>query len=468
MIYASCRVRKFSASIGVGAGADRLVALGPGRWRRLVWFALGLSLFVGAGLGAAQAQDSEQPRSQGAGAEEGSPNEPESAPRRSKPIEGDRVQVVFENRDRVEGIYLGENPREYILRIKRVEIRVDKGRVDRLVVLAPARERYAQMRASINDDDVERLVVLSLWLREHELYEEALTELNAVLAQAPNHAGALRLMRVVEELASLERTREEAGEGQDDSNEAPTIPGGGDRPNGSSGRTPEAPFPLLTPDQINLMKVYEFTLDNPPKVVIPRSTIERLLIDYSNDPLIPSTREGREAFYLKPHAEILDTMFRVRARELYSKVQIVDDPESMRLFRDHVHSSWLINSCATTRCHGGPDAGRLWLTNRRPTSTESVYTNFLILERFRLADDEALIDYENPERSMLIHLGLPGDDAIRAHPVVPGWTPVFRSRESRRFRQAVQWIREMYRPRPSYPIEYEPPGERLRPEPIER
>ena len=38
-----------------------------------------------------------------------------------------------------------------------------------------------------------------------------------------------------------------------------------------------------------------------------------------------------------------------------------------------------------------------------------------------------------------------------------GWRPVFRSTEDRRFQQAVDWIRSMYRPRPDYPIDYQPP-----------
>jgi hypothetical protein len=179
---------------------------------------------------------------------------------------------------------------------------------------------------------------------------------------------------------------------------------------------------------------------------------------------MPRTREGQAALYRASPARILDLMFRVRARNLYSEVKVLDQPRSMRQFRDELHRSWIINSCATTRCHGGNEAGRLRLHNRRPGSDQTLYTNFLILERFRLADDTPLINYEDAGRSPLLHMGLPRDSSRFAHPVVPGadgrgdlWKPAFRSPTDRRFLEATEWIMSMYRPRPDYPIEYTPP-----------
>jgi len=205
------------------------------------------------------------------------------------------------------------------------------------------------------------------------------------------------------------------------------------------------------------MRVFEIDLSDPPRLTVPRSTVERLLIDYATSPLIPETKEGREALLRAPPRKILDLMFRLRARDRYADVEVLDDPASMRAFRDDVHSTWIANSCATTACHGGGSAGALWLTPRRPTSPRSVYTNFFIIDRFRLSDGTPLIDYENPGRSPLLQLGLPRSDSIVPHPDVRGWTPVFRSRDVRRFRQAVEWIESMYRPRPEYELDYEVP-----------
>jgi hypothetical protein len=78
-----------------------------------------------------------------------------------------------------------------------------------------------------------------------------------------------------------------------------------------------------------------------------------------------------------------------------------------------------------------------------------------------MGDGRPLIDYQNPGRSPLLQFGLPREDAITPHPDVVGWTPVFRSRDSRAFQRAVRWIQSMYRPRPDYPIEYTPPGQAM-------
>src|SRR5690606_13117960 len=126
---------------------------------------------------------------------------------------------------------------------------------------------------------------------------------------------------------------------------------------------------------------YEIDTNNPPRLLIDRDTITQLMSEHAGSSLIPSTREGREAMYRKRPAEILDIMFRLQARNLYGKVQVLDHPESFRRFRENVHRGWFMNNCATTRCHGGTEAGRLWLHNRRPNSDETVYTNFLILDR---------------------------------------------------------------------------------------
>jgi hypothetical protein len=120
-----------------------------------------------------------------------------------------------------------------------------------------------------------------------------------------------------------------------------------------------------------------------------------------------------------------------------------------------------MNGCATTRCHGGEEAGRLYLYNKSPASDRSAYTNFFIIEKFRTAQGMALIDYNEPRRSPLLQMGLPRDKATIKHPDVGGAgrrrAPAFTSEDDPRFRQAVAWIRTMYPNRPEYPIEYTPP-----------
>jgi len=64
-------------------------------------------------------------------------------------------------------------------------------------------------------------------------------------------------------------------------------------------------------------------------------------------------------------------------------------------------------------------------------------------------------------------------ERVRPHPEVRGWRPAFRGRRSRSFRQSINWIESMYKPRPAYPIEYTPPALRegsseKKYEPVER
>jgi hypothetical protein len=177
---------------------------------------------------------------------------------------------------------------------------------------------------------------------------------------------------------------------------------------------------------------------------------------------IPATPEGRQVFYRLQPAEILSWMFDLKAREFYPEVTVLENPRSFQMFRDRINRNWLINSCATTRCHGGEEAGRLWLHRRQQASDAAAYTNFLILERFRTSTGQPLINYTEPARSPLLQMGLPRDQAFIKHPEVTGvgrppWNPVFRSQEDDRFTQAVEWIKSMYPRRPEYPIDYKVP-----------
>ncbi len=77
------------------------------------------------------------------------------------------------------------------------------------------------------------------------------------------------------------------------------------------------------------------------------------------------------------------------------------------------------------------------------------------------ADPVPLIDFENPERSALLQMGMVQNKALIPHPEIPrgypgtGFRPIFRNTRERKYQQAVEWIRSMYQPRP--PLEFEYP-----------
>src|SRR5690606_35624675 len=197
---------------------------------------------------------------------------------------------------------------------------------------------------------------------------------------------------------------------------------GGNAPSPQRAKMPDRnDFPRLTEEQIGLIKIYELDLAKKPKLIIERSTIDEILKRYAEHPLVPVTREGKEQFYRKSPVEIMDIMFRIGARDLYGQVKIIGQPESMTEFRDQISARWLTNRCATTRCHGGNEAGRLRLLNRAPNSEATVYSNFVLLDRFDTRLPVPMIDYTNPSDSLLLQMAMPREDVLYPHPEVKGW-----------------------------------------------
>jgi hypothetical protein len=383
------------------------------------------------------------------------------------------AEVFLRDGQRYKGFLVSQGEETIVLKIAGISTSIPTSRVQRVVVLAPVMERYRAMRAAVDDNDADALVRLAEWLRARNRFDLALSELDHVLAIQPGHVEAKRLRILVE---SQKKLADKSGVKKPGPRAAPppsatgvagatgpTAPSG---PIGATGPQPRpGAFPLLSDRDINIIKVYEVDLADPPRLVIDHETIRRLIEGHTGDPLIPTAPEARDAIYHWAPARILDLMFRVQARELYEQVRVLDEPRSMRLFRDNVHRVWLVNACATSRCHGGAEAGRLALCNQRSSSDQSVYTNFLILHRFTLSDGKPLINYDEPALSPLLQMALPRENTARQHPVVTLtdgrgdlWRPFFKSPEDRRFQEAVQWIKSMYRPRPQYPIVYTPPS----------
>jgi hypothetical protein len=397
--------------------------------------------------------------SQPEGGAPGSPPPPAGGPAQPQaqsphPPAQPEVIVYLKDGKRVSGLLVSQTPEAMVLRIAGIDTTIEASRIERHQVLPSVLERYQQIREAIGDD-AEQIVTLADWLRQREQLDLALAEVERALRIEPGRADAKKLHTLITQQIQLRARSRPQDRQKPDSVPRGAQPG--------APKPPDDSVPLLTPDQVNLIKVYEVDLDNPPRLVIKRETIERLIESRPDSSLIPATQEGRDAIYRWPAARVLELMFRLQARDLYPEVEVLDQPRAMQLFRDEVNAAWLINSCATAQCHGGSEAGRFRLANRRPRADATVYTNFLILDRFRLDDGTAMINYDNPDRSPLLHLALPREDSLFPHPPVrrgaasvDSWRRVFRSTDDRMFRATVQWINAMYRPRPNYPIEYRP------------
>jgi hypothetical protein len=370
-----------------------------------------------------------------------------------------------------------DQTRDWItLRIAGVEARVPTENVERVELQPPLLERYERMRSLIDDGDVARLLLVAEWLQNVGMYEEAIVELDHILRVDQFSDKGRQLRELVSRQIEMRERRalrdaENAQAAQDDAapdDIKPMVDPGDDEAEEEIAQGPSVPlghsrdFPLLTPEQVNLMKVYELDLRSPPRLLIERTTIDKLLQRYAGSPLVPSTRVERDRFYRKNPAEILDLMFQLQARDLYGEVRVIDGVDSMEKFRDEIQVTWLLQNCATSACHGGANASGLTFYRRRPGAEQSVYTNFLILDKYRTDDGQPLINWQTPDRSLLFQMGLNRDNAFRPHPEVKGWRPVFRNSSERRFREGIEWIESMYRPRTESVIEYDPPGEAAR------
>ncbi len=376
----------------------------------------------------------------------GLPMVPEVRPPGFEAREGDPVEVYFRGRDPMRATFLRRTDETLTVRIGGVETTWPDRSIERVVVMIPASERAAMMRGQIDDRDLTARVRLAEWMRVEGLFDESAGELRGVLELEPSHGRASRLLGVVESLIAardaLRQPREEP---------EPVV-----RRDVRAPVAAREKVPVLTDDQINLLRVYEIDLTNPPAIHIGPETVDRLMDAYKESPFIPSTERGREEFRKLPEWKILDIMFRLRARELYGEVRVDGDPETFVRFRDDVQTRWLVNACA--RCHSGTDAGAFRLVKDRAGGAEAVYTNFLIVNEFVLSDGRPLVNEADPEASALFEMGLPRTEAASGHPDVRGWRPVFRNRRDRGFRAGIEWVRSLYRPRPEYPIEYDPSG----------
>ena len=356
--------------------------------------------------------------------------------------------VVLRNGQRRRGIVIEDTFDHVLLEIEGLRTKLRRSTVDYVVLEPTFEQRYAQYKKALRPNVPSEHLDLCLWLIELRKYELARIEL-IELTRKTQTPEALRVLKVVNAQLAL-KVPPRPG---DDYVEEPQ--GGPNRP-ATPDETGALPDPILTYDDVNLIRVYEIDFDRPPKISIDAETIRTLIDGYGGEPLIPTSRSKRTAFFRADPLKVASIMFELRARELYPRIKVITEPWALNLFRRRVHNAWLINSCSTSRCHGGPGAGRFSLHLRHYKDPRVRYTNLLILQRLELDPEWPLINYEDPELSLIIQYGLPRDEARKPHPDVRGWKPVFGHGGKRMLQDTTDWIRSMMAPRPDYPVVFDP------------
>lgn len=347
-----------------------------------------------------------------------------------------------------DGIVMADDYDAVLVKIEGITARIRRQVVDHVVLRPTFLERYELITASIGPDDVDRHLVLCQWLFDEKAYLLAAKELRELLSRH-EHPEARRLLTVVEAQQMLE---EAAGTHDDTAAsttaESPAVPA-------------TLPGRVLTDEEVNLIRVYEIDFRAPPRLAIRPETTIAFLETYAQDPRVPASRADRDRFARADPLEVARFMFELRARDFYGGIDVLSEPYALNLFREDVHNRWLMNSCSTTRCHGNPDTGGMFLRYRNHRDPRVRYANLLTLERLEVALPSGapvrLVNYDNPAESLILQYGLPRSDARNPHPDVPGWEPVFRGLTDRMARDTLRWIDAMYRPRPEYPVDFDPP-----------
>tara|TARA_R110000744_G_scaffold98402_1_gene190118 strand:+ start:2132 stop:3346 length:1215 start_codon:yes stop_codon:yes gene_type:complete len=361
--------------------------------------------------------------------------------------EASECTITLDSGRTITGVLMHSDDESIVLRINGIDTTYRRTRIASIKRLPPVSERYFKLRESIPDTDIESRLILVDWLRDRRAYELAIEELDEILELHPNHPQASILRTWLEQHLKLTNAHRDP-----DTQSKPRR----------QASAPKHSVPMLTPEQINLIRVYELDLADPPRFRIEDSTIRTLMAQKPD--AFPVAEQDREAILKGSDLDKLKLLFRNRARELYSEVQVDEDPESFKVFKKHIagRTGWMLNSCATVRCHGGDDAGDFKLISKNPNSPESLYTNFVVIDRYKLSDGTNLINYTDPDRSPMVQLGMIRSRSLYPHPEVDptefgrDWKPVFRSSTSTNFKRVTDWIRSLYTPRPDYGFQYPP------------
>ncbi|NNM25770.1 MAG: hypothetical protein HKO59_07245 [Phycisphaerales bacterium] len=369
------------------------------------------------------------------------------------PAPGQRGLVILRNGSVRAGVIIEDSFERVVIELDGVRATFKRETVDRIELEPTFEERYEQFRGSITPDTSGRHLALCEWLVDERRYDLAERELVDLLKHNDLVAARRLLTNVRAQIRLAQQPK--AAPASAEPIRAPSPERG-------------LPESIISADDVNLIRVYEIDFDRPPNVLVERATIERLVALYGDDPMIPAAEVDRRALFNADPLRVVQLMFALRARELYPEIQVLSEPYALNLFRQRVHNAWLMNTCATSRCHGGPDAGRFFLHRRNSRDARVRYTNLLILERLDVDGEWPLINYERPLDSLIIQYGLPRTVARKPHPDVHGWRFAFARTQDRQVQATVQWIESMLRPRVEYPVEFEPPTAETSNEPTRR
>ena len=360
---------------------------------------------------------------------------------------GEEVTGAIELRDgrRFYGTILKDEFEEVILKVEGVKMTFKRDQVNRVYIDPPFEESYELMLNSISLTNETQFRFLIEWLLHKDQIDIAKSHLDESMLDTP----AINSLRRRLDLKIRGRGLQESQEKE--SPAALSVP--------SESKKLSR---ILTQDEVNLIRAYESSSKQPPPLTFSEDVREKLLHDYSDDPRLKSGTFLRNRIIDGSDQELFQIIRELRAEKYYSALLSIEEPDSLRRFRKDVHDDWLINRCGTNACHGGIDSG-IFLLHQKPIHDDRTrYANLLTIVRLEVDPAWPILNFNEPDQSLLIQYGLHKKIADKPHPEVKGWKPVPELGRIDEYQAAIAWIRSMRQvPRPQYPIEYALPHHKV-------
>jgi hypothetical protein len=358
--------------------------------------------------------------------------------------EGTAVLVNFRDGRQVKAELVEDTFDAATVRIAGVRTVIPRSEVWGLSLQVPFERQLQVLRQAIPPTAWAQRIELARWAMREGHPEVALEELREI-AKHQDSDEVRKLLRLAEIDVRTQRARRTGAQDVEVPRRA--------RP-----RPDQAELPRLSEDQVNMIRVLEVDMRQPPRMQSLPTLPRRIMQAYGESGRLPAGAANLSQLESMGPAQLLALLFDLKARDLYGEIRVMEDPEHLSLFRRKVHDAWLIPNCATSRCHGGDQAGNFRLIRDEPRDARTAYSNLLLLLSHRRPNGDALLNFDDPAASGLLELGRPASQARHPHPQVPGWRPTVVDPRGELQSTAVAWIRGMHRPRPEYPFTLELPS----------
>lgn len=369
------------------------------------------------------------------------------------PAQARQAEVTTRNGRTFTGELVSQDSRQVVIEIAGIRTPINRSDIVSIEYKQDPDEAYAQRRAELADDDFEGRYNLASDLYDEGALEQALTELRSIeqdFADADMHD--------VHSLRDLVQLRIEMSQREPRRPAAPAVePPPAARPSTAPRPTQPAEQALLTEEQINTIRLWELPQDlaeAQPRVAVPREVIDDLFQKYSTHEDVPRGADEQRRFRAQPGWQQLAFLFQIKARDLYPRVQVHEDPQPLLDFRRRINPIYVVRYFHENFGQGRVPDLDLELVAQDPNSIAGAYTNFYILSTAQY-QEQPLINRAQPLESLLIQWGLPRDAAKYQAPQVENWRPFFRGLDDPRLQMYLDWIASLY-PNPDYQIEYPP------------